>query len=228
MKSGIEVLLRTKGARTQFVLADDATWRKWAAVESLPVWQAVVLHSHLDPDCIVPWVQDSWPFPEPVVGYRESLVAALWSNLDWAIRHLEIGYLPMCERAPRLLGSRARAGMEYSTVTVAEFHAWATRVGLPVVTGWRTRTRSGRWPWGEHTTDRLEQLARVGELWRHVSEGGTYDPRDDGTAPKWEVVQPFLKALGIPKVCGEVMASILRPQTLRPGPRPKVRPRTRT
>lgn len=56
MQSGIERLLQTKPRlRVQYLVGDDATWSKWADFSELQIWQAVALHSHLDPDLLLGW-----------------------------------------------------------------------------------------------------------------------------------------------------------------------------
>lgn len=89
-----------------------------------------------------------------------------------------------------------RRGDMYVTVTqgvepmktllsLHEFAVWASRARLGVIQGFLPRgPERGRWPWGSHTTDKLEALAAVGELWRPVSDGGSYDPEFIRTAPK--------------------------------------------
>ena len=74
------------------------------------------------------------------------------------------------------------------------------------------------WPWGTYTTKRLESLkAAAQQFW------ASYDPTDMGRAPTNEVVTKWLmKERGESRSIAENMATILRPDGLKTGPRPAV------
>jgi hypothetical protein len=223
VESGIARLLRTPGAPVQMVRADEVTWRRWAAQHEAALWQVVALHSNLDPDLLHRhWDEyqpgQLWPHAEYEIAVDESLVAALRANLSRAGAAVEMYELPTVPAMPA--GSRVPSrflfdDFDLCTVKFSDFHAWATRVHLPVVTGWPSRSTNGRWPWGAHTTSRLECLANAAQLWRD------YVPGNDSTAPKNETVEQHLQKLGVGKVASEVMASMLRADGVRKGPRPR-------
>ena len=75
----------------------------------------------------------------------------------------------------------------------------------------------GEWPWGSHTTKALEALKLAGEkFWRN------YDPSDPTTGPTNQVVIDFLvDKAGMSETMAASMASILRADDLKFGPRPK-------
>ncbi|WAW09751.1 hypothetical protein NB640_11060 [Oxalobacter vibrioformis] len=75
-------------------------------------------------------------------------------------------------------------------------------------------TGNHKWPWGDYETDllrRLEQAAR--NFWT------TYDPEDPSTAPTNKQVEDWLKEQGVADRTAEIMATILRADGLRTGPR---------
>ena len=72
----------------------------------------------------------------------------------------------------------------------------------------------GNWPWGNHETELLRQLANAARLfWIN------YDPTDPSTAPTNEQVKNWLVNKGVAPRTAEIMATILRADGLRPGPR---------
>lgn len=77
------------------------------------------------------------------------------------------------------------------------------------------RPAGPRWPWGDHHTKRLGHLeAAAREFWDN------YDPQNPkGTAPKNEVVAAWLMERGVPNSMATAMATILRPDGLKSGPR---------
>jgi hypothetical protein len=72
----------------------------------------------------------------------------------------------------------------------------------------------GGWPWGSYETELLRKLAEAGEeFWRR------YDPTDSTTAPTNKMVEEWLIRKGVASRIAESMATILRADGLRPGPR---------
>lgn len=230
MPSGIELVLsRAPGEGVQFVLLDDVSTLKWASRKSVELWQAVALHSSVDPDAL----GGQW---EAVDYFYQSR-----SAFDVLLAQFDNGPPAAVRRGPDdLLGDNfRRAGsaassealpclslvhqdVMTSTVSLAEFLGWALSSRLPVVSGFRSRAEPavrGRWPWGHHTTPKLEMLAAIGERWRLVVDGGSYDPGDIQSAPHSEDVIAWLMEQGVGESVAKAMASMLRPPTLRTGPR---------
>lgn len=74
-----------------------------------------------------------------------------------------------------------------------------------------------KWPWGEHETHLLRCLAAAAKQW-----WSTYDSEKPGTAPTNEAVAQWLiSERRVSRRNAEVMASILRADDLKDGPRPK-------
>lgn len=224
MQSGIERLLQTKPySRVQFLVGDDATWSKWANCDELQLWQAVALHSHLDPDLLLGWseLSDSISCTQFIRDLCDEppsdadLEKRFMGNIEHAASALRGGELPAIKLD--------QACVENSTVSVSEFHAWATRASLRPVQGVPARgpnVRPAPSGWGSYSTPRLEQLRAAVELWRLEVDGGTYDPRKPWTAPHPEVVRATLAKAGVPDTLIDTYVSLARDPRLRPGPHP--------
>jgi hypothetical protein len=77
------------------------------------------------------------------------------------------------------------------------------------------RSPSGHWPWGNHHTENLEHLeAAARRFWIN------YDPDDISTAPTNKEISDWLiESRAVSGKLAENIASILRPEGLRTGPR---------
>lgn len=73
---------------------------------------------------------------------------------------------------------------------------------------------NSRWPWGNHETQSLRNLADAAHQW-----WSTYDPDEPQTAPTNAEVSGWLKQQGVSKRVAEVMAQILRDDDLPKGSR---------
>lgn len=72
----------------------------------------------------------------------------------------------------------------------------------------------GNWPWGTHETPLLRKLAEAAsKFW------SLYDPNDPSSAPTNSQVENWLTSKGVSQKIAEVMATILRAEGLRRGPR---------
>lgn len=114
-----------------------------------------------------------------------------------------------------------------AVLRIADFTAWATGKrwrNLPdeltaaavayAVAPEGLQDGCAKWPWGNHETELLRKMAAAAnKFWK------LYDPSDATTACKNEVVIAWLKEQGVSKRTAEVMATILRSDTLPLGPR---------
>ncbi len=114
-------------------------------------------------------------------------------------------------------------------VRLVEFRAWGESLPAPftfpesfpkasalpeAVLSEPTKPAGMRWPWGEHETELLRHLAAAGErFWKR------YDPADPTTAPTNQVVADWLKGRGVAERNAQVMATLLRADSLPTGPR---------
>lgn len=229
--TGIEALLRARKLVTddRFYSIDQASLVKWAREDSLQIWQAVALHSFIDPDGFGIDATDALDYllkAEASLRYRlesepgkeptDQLKLRFFDNLAHALDGVRRGALRCHSWSGIELASRSY---------VAEFHAWAIRVELPVILGWRDRSaeRVDRWAWGRHNTPLLEALEAAAKAhWRRLDEGGQYDPADPSSAsPNPKVAAWIQERFPVAsKETAEVMARILRDPSL-PAGRPR-------
>lgn len=237
MSSGIELILsQGKGVWVQFVLLDEVAAKKWAAVPEVELWQAVALHSSLDPDLM----GGSWDTLDRYFGNEEALqnllaeyvfpppaddVAERTARRDSPEQRLRENF-KSAGHAATMASLRCSALNErepmLSHVSLAEFLGWSIRARLPAVREFPARTSSApvaRWPWGNHTTPKLELLAEAGERWRLVEDGGTYMSGDLKSALRSKVLVAWLIEKGVGSTVAQSIASMLRPPDLRTGPR---------
>ena len=102
-------------------------------------------------------------------------------------------------------------------------NTWLHSIGLksiypfvPIINETAQESVPTRWPWGDHHTELLGHLdAAASKFW------GKYDPANPkGTAPKSEeVVRWFVAVCKISNTQATAMATLLRPDGLKTGPR---------
>lgn len=104
---------------------------------------------------------------------------------------------------------------EYETrIKTDDFIAWCNARRLPHNIPGRPAPQNAKWPWGEHETKLLRELAAAAnKFWKN------YDPTDPTTAPTNEQVSSWLIEHGVAKRSAELIATMLRDDDLRPGPR---------
>ena len=83
--------------------------------------------------------------------------------------------------------------------------SWIVEASAPTVKAW---------PWGDRTTKLLDLLAQTANQW-----WSDYDPKKPQTAPKSESIEEWLSNKGVSQKIAAAMATILRPDGLKPGPR---------
>lgn len=234
--SGIEALLTLDALERheRFVPLDRAGRIKWARHGEIEVWQAVALHSFLDPDALGASSEDA-------LGYLAA-VRDMFLRTDRHIRrpraapsmlgvteNLRIAVTHLAADGP-LKGRDMHGIMERTIVSVADFHAWSVRFCLPVYGDWlptypAKKPEPPRWSWGAHSTPLLEALEAAAKAhWLRVDEGGRYDPADPTSASTNDKVAAWIREK-FPAVSNEtalVMARILRDPNL-PAGRPRER-----
>lgn len=181
-----------------------------------PLWQIVALQCGIDPDAALPSSLELRAY--------DQIESAEWfhrQRLNLAVSCVKAGTLP-CFRRDDVLWK--------SEVKLAEYAAWSKSMGpghelppqFPQGNVYQnSNSQSYKWPWGSHETKLLRDLAAAGERWRLQSEGGTYVPGDDSTAPKSEVdIVPWLRnERGVPKDAALIIARLLRDPNVNDGPR---------
>lgn len=164
--------------------------------------------------------------PHEDAGGDECRVSA--GLLDDFLRRVRIAAGNLAPRGTLPIADGAANG-EQTVVKVADFVAWAAGMGwtlppefqrakakavaYPVVPV-GLQTGGTEWPWGNHETELLRQLAAAAaKFWKF------YDPTDNTTAPTNQQVSEWLKQRGVAKRTAAIMATILRANGLPPGPR---------
>ena len=186
-----------------------------------PLWKIVALHCGVDPDTVL--------YGDLALSVRDMPNTAEWfyrQRLDLAIAHVKNGSLPCFEKKNAIVQSDIR---------LADYADWAQSMGAghelppqfprdkitPKSAGAAEVSIShSKWPWGSYETPSLLRLAAAGERWRLKSEGGSYVPGDDSTAPKSDDdVVPWLIDQGVPKDSAVIMARMLKDPKVKSGPR---------
>ncbi len=181
-------------------------WDDWKSIEKVRLWQAVALICNLDPNQYtqfdLPYL--SRPFFDPPPHNFEELLILAKSAVG---------------SGPLKLSSISEQGLDESEINLSSFGAWAKSVGykIPSEFPWHEeefRTMNHEWPWGSYETELLRKLAAAANrFWK------LYDPSDPTTAPTSEDVTDWLMKQGVAERNARVMATILRSDNLRPGPR---------
>lgn len=181
-------------------------WAVWKPVKSIKLWHAVALACNLDPyQFTAVGIEKLDRVFSRLPGQFESLLAMAKANLGGG------GILKPVQLSVE--------DIEDSVVGPSNFGAWLKGLNYPVPAEfpWQDevmRPLSREWPWGTYETESLRHLAAAANrFWRN------YDPTDATTAPINKDVSDWLIEQGVSSRVAEVMASILRPDGLAPGPR---------
>lgn len=230
-RSGIDDLVEQAELRRSApgcIAVDHVTLVKYASQSALELWQLVLLHSRVDPDHL------------DYTGFKRLMRVFGPCGLGTAMRQLlsvkagkpspEETLCLNAELARKALATGAlktwldldpRPGLQ-SSVEVPAFHAWSSKVGLPVAGPWPRRTdmvgRPGkvslRFP---HTTWLLQQMA---ELARSACVGSS----SHVGWPTNEQLSDLAFGRGVSRHLADAMASLLRPDCLPRGRRTRRAP----
>lgn len=181
-------------------------WSVWQKKHQAVLWQAVVLACNLDPS--------SFQMPG-----SDSLVRQ-WNELPQQAEDLLVAAKGSIGANGALkVVSNSLRGLEESIVDLSNFTAWlqSMQYTLPAEFLWTPEALeldSIHWPWGRHSTGLLRKLAAAADkFWKN------YDPEDPSTAPTNVVVSSWLEEQGVAHRNATAMATILRADGLRTGPR---------
>jgi hypothetical protein len=193
-----------------FAPTQKPKWDKWQRSRRCPLWTAVALACDVDPTPYEPHglpafvTEDFFIFRVPG-SVRELLVLA-----NSAVGSGNLKVMP-----------KEGASVMQREVDLGAFTSWLNGLGhkLPVEFPWTAKeldTSNIQWPWGDHQTKSLVLLAKAADkFWKN------YDPTDHSTAPTNENVVKWLIENGVTERKAEIMASLLRPEEIAPGPRKK-------
>lgn len=114
-----------------------------------------------------------------------------------------------------ILDKHAHIDENKTRVKTDDFVAWCVSKRLPHNIPNRVAPQpTTKWPWGNYETKLLRELAAAAErFWTH------YDPSDPSTAPTSKQVEKWLVDRAVALRTAQVMATILRADGLRSGPR---------
>jgi hypothetical protein len=183
-------------------------WAAWSSRKHIPVWAAVALACNLAPEAFEPFGPNS---DQPIDGLFTPVDAVFKDRLTLASAAIANNYLRVRPTVNK--------PMIYGEVEMAHFTSWLRNIGhqTPEAFPWRAdelQANRLQWPWGSHSTRYLELLARAADrFWKN------YDPTDLSTAPKNEDVVHWLVGQGMAKRMAEVVATMLRAEDVRTGPR---------
>ena len=181
-------------------------WSQWKSVKSTLLWKAVALLCDIAPNRL-----KSSFYPDKLDTFFNKATPKFTAILKRAENHVGTDLFKASffnEDCP-----------QDSEVELSVFTTWAKFAGyqFPIGYPWlpkETPHKNLDWPWGRHETDLLRNLAAAANrFWK------LYDPADPSTAPTNKKVANWLKEQGVAHRNAEVMASILRPDELAPGPR---------
>lgn len=233
--SGIEAVLRCvpRPERTCLVRLDQTAVEKWARLPDVELWQAVLLHSFVDPDPLGVDSSRSYEAFQTLAARAQMEVSdgvvqagdrpeiALKRNLDLALSAIDNNQIKWVVWS----GDTRR-----SNIRLSEFHAWALRTNLPVVDAWPDRTSATDAAVEASISDEVQHLktytkrlralkAAADRFWKPVDQGGGYVPGDKSTVSDQSVIAEWIER-EFPFIGGDAaaaMATVLRPDELPSG-----------
>lgn len=179
----------------------------WCEVEDLSLLSAALLTLGIDPSALDAESEACGEhislseLPSNFLQRIETLRSAVRAG---SLVPLALGY----DRHERLDENQTR-------IKTVDFVNWCNSKGIPHnLPDYDSPRHADKWPWGNHETELLSHLADVGvKFWKN------FDPSDPTTAARNEDVVTWLKERGVAERNAEVMATMLRANNLRPGPR---------
>ena len=199
-------------------LATAGTWSFWSRMTTGYLWELVALSCFIDPMGL-----ESTTISLAGKARDRSPAKAYQERLRLAKSHARDGLLRLCQKNIRA------DDLENEECSLSEYGLWAQklRLSLPTELRWdnsiegyvrfgkfvRDPVRGGsKWPWGHHDSVLLSAMAEaVARFWRTTTEGGTYDPADQETAPKNDDVSKWLQSRGVSSNLADAMTTIIRP-----------------
>lgn len=198
--------------------ASSITWNIWSNMPLGPLWKVVALHCGMDPDAVTPGgLAIAFRPQSPEWFYQQ--------RIDLACAHVRNETLECFER---------KDSVSQSDVRLPVYAAWAESLGaghelppqfprsdvLPKASGVEQSNQvKYKWPWGNHDSKLLRDLAMAGEQWRLVADGGSFDPQDSSTAPKNDFMIQWLIEQGVRKENAKLITRIVHANGLPAGPR---------
>jgi hypothetical protein len=189
-------------------------WVIWHHMPNVQVYEAVALSLGIDPRKVKfernAWTVDGSTLFDEGQNFNDRMMLA---NAN--LQHLKVAKIS--------LGDSSK-----TEITLASFAALAKKLEWTIPDEMREIANDGdgqsaieinqvgahRWPWGDHSTRRLELLADAAkQFW------STYDPEQSSTAPTNKDVADYLVSKGESRSLADAIASILRADDVQPGRR---------
>lgn len=145
---------------------------------------------------------------------RATCEAEYANHIEAAIRSGQLQALHPATHLPYRAGELQGRQLRNSVIAFAELKRWARSLGVAIeMESIQPAAKpSTLWPWGNHSTELLDHLRAAGErFWKN------FDPTQPDTAPTNAVVVTWLVSREVPRRTAEVIATILRANTLPPG-----------
>ncbi len=190
--------------------SEQPDWGVWIHVPEATVWEAVALSLNIEPMSIArgrSWREYVTRNDSDGAFTKRLLVATRNLGAEKILR--PISYDQGLGNYSIDLGVFANWAIGIKWDVPGQFAEIATRAALSPA-----ETKASRWPWGQHETELLRQLAAASQkFWSN------YDPADPSTAPTNQQISDWLEAKGVSNRVAEIMAQILRADGLPTGPR---------
>ncbi len=193
---------------SKFFSLPKPIWPDWVRIRHCALWQAAALACDVDPSIYK-------PYGLTANASRDSVLTAVPSNLQGLLDLAQSAVASGTLKISRI----GDATLMQSEVELSEFSTWLRMLGhrAPIEYPWipqKLNAGAFKWPWGSYQTKELQVLALAADrFWTN------YDPQDPSTAPTNDVVIAWLIEQGVSERKADVIASVLRADDLRPGPR---------
>lgn len=191
-----------------FWSAPKPNWNDWNRTAQCLLWEAVSLACDVDPAIFRPCGLTAEVSLDGVLPSVPGNVRVLLDLAKSAVAGGMLTISPIVD-----------SNLMQSEVDLADFTTWLNAIKFKTPDGylWTGRALGSEaypWPWGRHETKALRLLARAADkFWKN------YDPKEIATAPKKDTVAAWLEGEGATRYMANAIASLLRPDDLRTGPR---------
>jgi len=179
----------------------------WGEVEDISLLNAALLSFNIEPSSLTQHIDDTG---EPVC--LEDLPDDFLHRIEVLRSAIRAGKL---STAALITDEHDRIDENKTRIKTDDFVVWCTAKGFAHNIPNRVAPQpTTKWPWGDYETALLRRLASAAEEW-----WSTYDPASPATAPKNKEVKDWLIDQGVSDRVAENMATILRADGLKTGPR---------
>lgn len=192
---------------TDFAKAHPVRSAFWDEMDDLSLLDAALLTLNIEPSAVGDQLETSG---EPL--HFEEIHEDFYPRIEALRSSIRTGSLSPTAKAEDKFG---RIDETKTRIKIDDFVSWCISRGIPHNIPTRVAPQpTTKWPWGDYETDLLRRLASAAEEW-----WSTYDPASPATAPTNQEVKDWLIGQGVSDRVAENMATILRADGLKTGPR---------